>query len=358
MNKKQILYGLLFTTVAFASCIKKEVTPLGTEGSTIVKILDGGTPANIKKNPIDFVNTPQQILVADIRKDAPNNAAMNTPTTVTVKDDTAAVRAANPAYILFPSAWYTIQSEVPKVGGVAGTWTFVFDEGDFAKQIYITIPNATLLNPSALYGLGFTITAVSADGKISYQKSLVIEIGAKNQWDGIYAVTGPLTDLANPNLAQWNDPASGDPFADSHGGAWEAHLVTTGANEVVVFDNTIWGVPAHPLVQVSPFGYSGYSAVGMIVNFSAATNTVTKVYNWYGDPTRGPANSLGNPAGGSGPPLYAASNTRRLDLDPSGVNAVQGNRDILIKYFMIQPSVVPVGPRTYIDEKWAYTGPR
>ena len=358
MNKKQFLYGLLFIAVAFASCIKKDVTPLGTEGTTIVKILGGGTPATLKKNPIDFVNVPQQILVADIRKDAPNNGALNSATTVIVKDDTAAVRAANPSYIILPAAWYTIQADAPKVGGVGGTWTFTFKDGDFSKPIYITIPNATLLNPSALYALGFTITGVSADGKISYQKSIVVEIGAKNQWDGIYAVTGPLVDLANPNLVQWNDPASGDPFADSHGGAWEAHLVTTGASECVVIDNTIWGCPAHPLVQVSPFGYSGYSAVGMIVRFDAATNTVAKVFNYYGDPTRGPATALGNPAGGSGPPNYAASNTRRLDLDPSGVNAVQGNRDILIKYLMTQPSVIPVGPRTYINEKWAYTGPR
>jgi hypothetical protein len=358
MNKKQFLYGLLFIAVAFASCIKKDVTPLGTEGTTIVKILDGGTPANLKKNPIDFVNTPQQILVADIRKDAPNNGALNSVTTVIVKDDTAAVRAANPSYILLPAAWYTIQSEAPKVGGVGGTWTFTFKDGDFAKQIYITIPNATLLDPSALYALGFTIIGVSADGKISYQRSLVVEIGAKNAWDGIYAVTGPLIDLVAPNLIQWNDPASGDPFADSHGGAWEAHLVTTGANEVVVYDNTIWGVPAHPLINVGPpLGYSGYSGVGMIVRFDAATNTVSKIFNYYGDPTRGPATALGNPASGSGPPLYQASNTRRLELDPSGQNAVQGNRDILVKYFLYQPSLI-AGVRSYIDEKWAYVGPR
>jgi hypothetical protein len=359
MNTKHALYGLLFTAVAFASCIKKEVTPLKNEGNTIVKILGGGTPAEVIKNPIDFVPTPQQILVCDIRKDAPNENAANLETTVVIKDDTAAVRAANPAYLHFPAAWYTIQSDVAKVGGMGGTWTFKFKNGDFAKQIYITIPNAQVLNPSALYGLGFTITSVSADGKISTQKSLVVEIGAKNNWDGIYAVTGPMIDVAVPTLTQWNDnnatTPTGDPFAAANGGAWEAHLITTGGTECIVLDNTIWGTIGHPIL--SSGGHSGYGGVGIVINFDPATNRISRIHNFYGDPTRGGPTALGNPQTGSGPPLYAASNTRRLELDPSGVNAVQGNRDILIKYFMYHPSVI-AGVRTYFNELWKYIGPR
>ncbi len=359
MNKKLSIYCIIFIALAFASCIKKEVTPLKNEGSTFVKILGGGTPASLKKNPIDFVNTPQQILVCDLRRDVPNNNALRATTTVVVKDDTAAVRAANPAYINLPTAWYTIQAEVQKVGGMGGTFTFQFKDGEFAKPIYITIQNATLLNPSALYGLGFTITSVSADGKISESKSIVIEIGAKNAWDGIYAVTGPMIDLANPALIQWNNAGASspvnDPFVTAHGGAWEAQLITTGATECIVFDNTIWGTIGHPILSAG--GHSGYGSMGIIINFDPATNTVAWVRNFYGDPTRGGATSLGNPATGTGPPTYAASNSRSLGLDPSGANAVQGNKDILLKYFMYQPSVMP-GIRTYFDEKWEYTGPR
>lgn len=355
MNKKQLIYGLLFITVAFASCIKKEVTDLQDEGSTFIKILGGDSPAALKKNPVDFVNVPQQILVCDLRKDAPNNAALNTATTVVIKDDTAAVKAKNPAYIHLPAAWYTIQSEVAKSGGSGGTWTFTFDEGDFAKQIYITIPNATLLNPSSLYGLGFTINSVSADGKISTQKSVVIEIGAKNNWDGVYAVTGPMVDVAVPTLTQFNDP-TWDVFEAANGGAWQLRLVTTGATECEAFDFTYTGWVAHPIL--SSGSVSGYGAFGLVVNFDAATNTVSRIHNWYGDPTRGPSNGFGNPATGSGPPNYSASNTRRAVLDPTGVNAVQGNKDILIKYLMFHPSVVPVGPRVTFDETWKYIGPR
>ncbi|MCX8019600.1 MAG: hypothetical protein N2747_03785 [Chitinophagaceae bacterium] len=353
--------SVLFVLSLFlASCIKNEVIDLKGEGTTIIKILGGGTPATVKKNPVDFINTPQRVLACDIRKDAPNPTELARATTVVIKDDTAAVRAANPAYLHFPAAWYTIESEVPKVGGVGGTWTFTFKDGDFAKQIFIIIPNATVLNPSALYGLGFTIQSVSPDGKISFQKSIVVEIGAKNNWDGRYAVTGPMVDVAVPTLTQWNNnnatsPIS-DPFPAAHGGAWEAHLITTGATECIVFDNTIWGLVAHPILNAG--AHSGYAQMGIVINFDPLTNKIARIHNFYGDPTRGPANALGNPALGTGPPLYASANTRRLALDPSGANEVQGNRNILIKYHMFQPSVVPSGPRTFFDETWKYVGSR
>ena len=68
--------------------------------------------------------------------------------------------------------------------------------------------------------------------------------------------------------------------------------------------------------------------------------------------------AAGNPAAGSGAPLYASSNARRAVLDPSGVNAVQSNKDILIKHWMVQPTVVPSGPRSLFNERWKYLGPR
>lgn len=358
MNKKLSILGLLFIAVAFGSCIKKEVTPLGEEGKTFVKILGGGTPAPVKKNPIDFINTPQQILVMDLRKDAANNASLNTTTTVVVKDDEAAVTAAG--YQIFPAAWYTIQSEAPKVGGAGGTWTFTFNAGDFGKQIFITIPNAQVLDPSALYGLGFTIQSVSSDGTISTQKSIIIEIGAKNDWDGTYAVRGPVVDVVTPNLLEWaNQLAYTDPWLVANPNAWEAHLVTASGTECVVWDNTLWGWPALPLYNNNPPGNTGYGGFGMVFKFDPATSTVVQVRNWYGDPSFGSVPTpLGNPISGSGPPLYQASNTRYALIDPSGANIVQGNRDILVKYWMYHPSVLPGGPRTTIDNHYEYLGPR
>ncbi len=349
---------IAITSLVFIACKKAKVTtPLGDAGQTLVKILSGSTPAAVAKMPVDFVNTPTRLLVVELRRDVPNEAELNKTMIVTVKDDTAAVRAANPNYILLPTAWFTVQTDGVKTGGQGGTWTFTFLPGQFAKEIYITIPDATLFNPSSLYGLGFTIMTADQNGVISSQKSVVVEIGAKNNYDGIYAVTGPMVELTGQPWVQWNNPAYPDPFPQANGGAWEGHLVTAGASRVILVDNTIWGSCGHPMLNAG--ANSGFGGYGLVIDFNPATGTIASIHNYYGDPANA-ATNLGSPASGSGAPLYAASNTRRAVLDPSGVNAVQGNKDVLIKYFMLQSSVVPAPPsiRITFDEKWKYIGPR
>lgn len=349
---------LAMGAIIFSACKKTKIdTPLGDAGQTLVKIINGGTPSSVAKMPVDFVATPTQLLVVQLRRDIPNETELNKTMIVTVKDDTAAVSAANPAYIQLPTAWYTIQTDGVKTGGQGGTFTFTFKPGEFSKEIFVTIPNATLFNPSALYGLGFTVMTADVGAVISTQKSVVVEIGAKNEYDGVYAVTGPMVDLTGSPFTQWNDP-SFPGFPAANGGAWEGHLITSGANTCFLFDNTIWGTCGHPMLNAG--ANSGFGSYGLVINFNPATKAIISVHNYYGDPSYGGSTPLGNPQSGSGAPLYSASNTRRATLDPSGVNAVQGNKDILIKYFMNQSSVVPAPPniRVTFDEKWKYIGPR
>lgn len=349
LNLTKSLAIVAMFSLVFTACKKAKVsTPLGDAGQTLVKILGGGTPSALAKKPIDFVNTPTQLLLVELRRDVPNGTELNKTMIVTVKDDTAAVRAANPAYIQMPTSWFTVQTDGVKTGGQGGTWTFTFKPGEFSKEIYVTIPNATLLDPSSLYGLGFTVLTADQGAKLSTQKSVVVEIGAKNNWDGVYAVTGPMVDVTNAAFVQWNNPAYADPFPQANGGAWELHLITAGASKVLMFDNTIWGAAFHPILNAG--ANSGWGSYALYVNVNPATGSIASIYNYYGETANG----------GSGPPGYVASNTRSASLDPSGVNAVQGNKDILIKYFMHMPSAVPAPPsiRVTFDEKWKYIGPR
>lgn len=221
MQKKFSIFSLLFLVLAFTSCIKKEVTPLGDEGKTFLKIIGGGSPANEVNNFIDFVNTSQKLMAIDIRRDAAKNADLNTSMTVTIKDDTAAVREVNPDYLDFPSSWFSYEMDGTRTGGVGGTYTFVFKPGEFAKQVYLVIPDATLLDPSSTYALGFTITAVDNGGSISYAKSQVVTIGAKNNYDGVYENT-----FSNYH------PSSNPGYT---GDVVEVHMVTTGANSCKIY---------------------------------------------------------------------------------------------------------------------------
>ncbi len=349
---KQLAY-LAVVALIFTACKKPAVsTPMGDAGQTLVKIINGGTPAAVLKNPVDFVPTPTKILAVQLRRDIANETDLNKTMTVTVKDDLAAVTAANPAYIQLPAAWYTLSygatGGVTKSGGQGGTFTATFAPGEFSKEIFVTIPNATLFDPSALYGLGFTILTADAGGVLSTQKAVVIEIGAKNAWDGVYAVTGPMVDVTSTAFTQWNNPTYGDPFPQANGGAWELHLITSGGSQCLMFDNTIWGSPFHPMLNGT--ANSGWGSYALRINFNPANGAVASVWNYYGELAQG----------GSGPPNYQAGNTRYASLDPSGVNATQGNRDILIKYFLHHPAVVPAPPsiRVTFDEKWKYIGSR
>ena len=256
INSSKVLLLAVLAATLF-SCEKDTKEPASTR-QTIVKILDGGTPATVKKNPVSFVAVPVQILVVDLRRDCNDEAGLFTQMNVVVKDDTAAVKAANPNYLLFPDAWYTIQSDAPKVGGMGGTFSFVFKPSEFAKQIYITIPDATLMNPSALYAIGFTITSVDAGGVISYSKSVIIEIGAKNSFDGKYNITWTnYHPTANPGYTGASD-------------AVELH--TTGPNSCKTYWPAVPGY-ANPAILNGSLSYFGAQVAEYRIDPS--TNVVT-----------------------------------------------------------------------------------
>jgi hypothetical protein len=257
---KQIAFVAAFALV-FTACKKTKLsTPMGDAGQTLVKIIGGSNPAAVYKNAIDFVAVPKQLLVVELRRDIPNETELNKTMVVTVKDDLAAVTAANPAYIQMPTAWYTIQygSDGVKTGGQGGTFTFTFKPGQFSKEIYITIPDATVMNPSSLYGLGFTVMTADAGGKISTQKSVVIEIGAKNDWDGVYEDTWT-------NYHPTNNPGY-------TGGVTDIHFVTTGANVVKMYFPAA-GAFGCPAILAGGLSYFGAQEPAFTINTS--TNAVT-----------------------------------------------------------------------------------
>src|SRR5436190_12644113 len=130
----------IIAIVAFVltACKKTKLsTPMGDAGQTLVKVLGGGTPASIISKPIDFVSTPSRILAIEIRRDIPSETELNKTMIVTVKDDTAAVRLANSAYIQMPTAWYTLDIDGVKTGGQGGIITFTFKPGEFSKSVYV-----------------------------------------------------------------------------------------------------------------------------------------------------------------------------------------------------------------------------
>jgi hypothetical protein len=283
LNLTKSLVLIAVAALLFASCDKAKVaTPMGDAGNTLVKILGGGSPASISPKPIDFVNRPTQLLAIEVRRDVPNETELNKTMIVTVKDDTAAVRAANPNYQQFPTAWYTIQGDGVKTGGQGGTYTFTFLPGEFSKTVYITIPDATLLNPSALYGLGFTITSADAGGIITQQKSMVVEIGAKNPYDGIYSVVS-----GNVQRYTAGVPEAPGGLNGSLAGNPDVYLITVGAYTVAIppvstTGGLFWAAGSNSMVA----GVDGIRlTVDPVTNLVTASSAGNATFaNWAGKP--------------------------------------------------------------------------
>jgi hypothetical protein len=270
-----------------------------------------------------------------IAMEAPNAQSADVHYTVQIDD---ALVTADPSLTIMPPAEYSFDLNRSIVTG------YMFD------SIIINLPHSSNLDPNLTYGIG--VRLVSADNGFTVagnMSSLLLKFTVKNKYDGVYRNTGTFVDHTNPL------------FADRY--PLEYRLVTTGPTSVDVqlLVNGSWD-PAYLFFNGT--GGSFYGNYGLTMSFDPTNNDIiSDLHNYYGDPSKA-TTAVGTPSAGTGPPDYAASNTRRAVLDPTGVNrwedpgAGPNTAFITIKHQMLQPSVVPSGPRCEFDELWERTGDR
>jgi hypothetical protein len=308
--------GILLT-----SCVKNEDGKFNGAGSTFVKL-----PQGVEEKvalALDFKPGLQDVVLLDVRRDAPNAGELQKAITVKIKNNPTIVADYNTAhgtnYIALPAAAYQVDPGNPFAGN---EWTVTFNPGEHAKPILIKL-DASKLDLSQQYALGFTITDASGAKISNGLESAMIEVGVKNRYDGSYRVTGTMVDVANNTLTGY--------FPQ------DVDLVTTGAASVIMIPWDL-GIPGHLILSGTSLSY--YGSFGPVFTFDLATDKVISVTNSYGQP---------------------AGNTRSAEIDPSGVNKWDAaTHDMDVKYFMKQPSVVTTAPyiRVYFDEHFDYLGPR
>ncbi|MGZ3898593.1 MAG: DUF1735 domain-containing protein, partial [Flavisolibacter sp.] len=233
-----------------------------------------------------------------------NVASPSTPstaTTVKLGIDTAYLRTYNSAngtnFEVLPDSVYTTTG-----------WDRTVPAGQRLDSTVATI-NISKINLSHNYVLPVTI--VSSSLPIEQWNHLFMGIAVKNKYDGIYKVTGSLTDATVPTIT------GNYPFT--------AKLITSGPSSVY-FD-------PHPILSNGASSY--YGSFAPAFTFDPATNKVTSVVNAYGQP---------------------AANGRSAALDPSGINAYDpATKTIKVSYFMLQPGT---NIRTRFTEVFTYQGPR
>ncbi|KIA94941.1 hypothetical protein OC25_08395 [Pedobacter kyungheensis] len=176
---------------------------------------------------------------------------------------------------------------------------------------------------NAAYALGFKISSASTGIISGNFGTIVVALGAKNKYDGIYTLdqTAPMFDATSSTLVGYY------PI--------EQELRTTGASSVTEYDGRYAANNyAHPIK--SGTSTSSYGNFSPIFNMDDAGNVVS-VTNYFGQGT----NSSG----------------RSARLNPSGVNkfTVNGDTKVLqVSYIMVQNGV----DRTFFYEKWTYKAAR
>lgn len=235
-------------------------------------------------------------------------------TTVTLALDTAFLSSYNTAngtsFSVLPDSVYTTSG-----------WTLTIPAGRRLDSMNVNL-NFSKLDLSGAYVLPITISQASVP--IEQWKHLLLYISVKNQYDGVYNVTGTFSDAANGAFTGYY-PQTVD-------------LVTSGPNSVDITPQLL-GFPGY--VFNTGGGLSYYGSFGGRIFFDNSGN-VTAVTNVYGQP---------------------AGNTRSAQLDPGGINkfdSPSNGANLDISYWMIQPSVIAAPPhiRCYFTEHYAYQGPR
>jgi len=264
INTIKLAVGVLILAGLAVSCLPKQET-MGDAGQTLVKL----SPAGFKLIAVDAAAIPQYASAFEIRKDANNAAALNTPSIVILRKDDAILTKYNAAegtsFIPLPSSLMNT-SFVPAADG---TITLNYAAGEFSKSMDYTIPNASIFDFTKQYALGYRIESVSGSGIIAKGgvDTIVVQVLAKNKYDGKYLLKGVH------NRVPYNFP---------YKQIMEMH--TTGASSVAFY----WPAPDGPNSVGHPIGtgpdivndVSWYGAgIAPVVVFDPVTNLVTNVYN-------------------------------------------------------------------------------
>lgn len=319
--KKTFLYSAFIGLAlmgSLTSCLKDDSQPDFTQNKPIIELPIGTSASNAGGNSIAAAftvsTTPSDYLVW-VNYAAPD--ANDKDVTVTLAVDTSAVTKFNSAngtkYTALPASAYTLASN-----------KIVIPAGQRKIQFPVKINTANIADPTKTYAFPLTIVDGGGFTVSGNFGTLVTIISLKNKWDGIYTVTGTLTDQTVSTIT----------------GKYPRtfQLITQGGNTVAVYDpGANGGSFAHGILSGGSDSY--YGNFSPVFTVDQSTNKLTAAVNYYGQP---------------------ASNGRAARLDISGVNAFTMSEDgtkpvsLKVKYVMIQNG----SDRTFFDETWTYTSAR
>lgn len=255
--KKLLSYKffLLLTSMAsmvFTSCLKDErfrdgeyqTINANTEGQEWVSIPLAARPNKIHTVGVLSNPTAQPIDLFPVSYDFENPAPQDITITLTVNNNL--LTAANTALAAdnkqtltaLPTSAYTLPS-----------MTITVPSGQRISAPFKMSLSTDVLDPTKIYGIGFTITSVSKSGVNipSNLKDVVVAISIKNKYDAIYTYFGKYN-FPGDRPAEWTRTEFKYPF--------ETALITTGPKSVTFYNDAFKGTFL-PLMVPGASGFGG-----------------------------------------------------------------------------------------------------
>ncbi|PWT95408.1 MAG: hypothetical protein C5B52_17835 [Bacteroidetes bacterium] len=235
LNKLIPVLGLV---ALVASCQKDDVNK-GTPNneSTILKLPQGDQ--ELFGIFFDPVPADVNVNVLEVRRDVKSEADLNKTAVVKIQQDEQLLADYNDANgtDLETFTAYTLDPSTPFDGT---NWTVTFNPGEFVKYIKISF-NTSLLDFTTGHAIGFKVSDAGGMTLSSTKSQALIQLGVKNQYDGLYHSNGVF-----------HHPVNGDRVIDE-----DKYLATVG--------------PSSVKCNLGDLGGNGYQMI-LTVN---ADNTVT-----------------------------------------------------------------------------------
>ncbi|MBE8713121.1 DUF1735 domain-containing protein [Sphingobacterium hungaricum] len=320
MKTKFIYNILLLIPILFSSCLKDDVLIGPDAPGAITNIIEFKNPAIISSSTtsriplylLSFDTSPSETMVLELNYAGSEVAPEDIHLTLAIDNSLIDIVNEDNDRELAPldASVYDIPTfdVVIKKGERIGLFTIELftDQFDYDHD----------------YALGFSIVSSSIGAISGNFGKIVVGISPKNIFDGLYHIAGTMTDVSNTTLKHISNN-----YDD-----WEVELRTVGVNKVVVYDVEYSGYN-YPISSGS--SWSVYGEFSPVFEIDLNTYKVLSVANFY----------------------PSATNTRRAEIDPSGVNQYDpATKTLKVKYFMIQPSVIPAAPsiRSYMDDTYTF----
>lgn len=264
------------------SCRKDafEGTATDENGTTYVRFVNSSAKAPINELYFTPFTDVKKIQLWDLRRDIHSKASLNTTITVTLEADQSTIDAYNTEndtdFELLPESIYTL--DAPGYTKTATGYTITFNPGEFARPFNINL-DGSLYDLDKKYAVAFKVTTITGDAKLTNvveEKTIMVTIGIKNKYDGVYEVEeGTCVD------------ANGVYIGDYPGAAYydedypRQYTLSTVDDKTVLFYDISWDYPNYIIIN-SATGGATNSGLRPLIKFDLSTNDIESITDYTG----------------------------------------------------------------------------